>query len=75
MKTIPGHRGMSGDQFRSSFGKLIWWMLGTLNAPAKEVTEPVFPGNKKKIMNTVQDCVLAKVHFSPSAFNCFQLNP
>jgi hypothetical protein len=49
-------------------------MLGALNAPAKEVTEPVFPRKKKKIMNSVQDFVLAKVHFSPSVFNFFQLN-
>jgi hypothetical protein len=53
----------------------IWWTLGALNAPAKEVTEPVFPEKKKKIMNSVQDSVLAKVHFSPSSFNCFPLNP
>jgi hypothetical protein len=49
-------------------------MLGALNAPAKEVTEPVFPGKKKKIMNSVQDSILAKIHFSPSSFNFFQLN-
>jgi hypothetical protein len=49
-------------------------MLGALNAPAKEVTEPVFQGKKKKIMNSVQDSVLAKVYFRPSSFKCFQLN-
>jgi hypothetical protein len=53
----------------------FWWTLSALNAPTKEVTGPDFPEKKKKIMNSVQDSVLAKVHFSPSSFNGFQLNP
>jgi len=32
----------------------IWWALGALNAPAKEVNVPIFPEKMKKIMNSDQ---------------------
>jgi hypothetical protein len=41
----------------------------------KEGDRISFSGKKEEIMNSVQDSVLVKVHFSPSSLNFFQLNP